>query len=479
MPTHLPNQPLNTDVIDQNSVPKNTGRKPRPFSLRLRLILMATLVLVVALGLVGTALNSANYRSVVSSLQARMESYVYLVLAAVEMDESGTLMVEGELGDPRLSQPGSGIYVHVHGSEMHWDSPSTLGLRLAEPPPAVSGQVLFREPDDEQAYFLLQYGVSWQLENNSVRPVTVSVLVDAGEIGQQTRAFRLGLWRSLVTTGVILVLAQLLMLFLGFRPLRQVAQDVARIESGQAPRLEGRYPAELEPLARNVNRLLETEKSNQARIRNALDSLAHSLKTPLAVIQTGLDLQPGKSAIPLQDAADEMQHLIATRLERARASARRTLAEPVSVRLQITRILDSLQKVYSQKMIETELIMDEKLLFYGEQRDLLELMGNMLDNAFKYGNGKVRVSAGAIEPEATRSGLWLSVEDDGAGIDKSQRKRLLQRGTRGDERANEQVGGHGLGLAIVSELVSAYGGEIAIGRSKLGGASIRVDIPGS
>ena len=456
---------------------------PRPFSLRFRLILLATLVQVVALGLVGMALTSANYRSAVSSLQARMESYVYLVLAAIEMDDSGVFQVQGELGDPRLSQPGSGIYVHAQGSDTHWSSPSALGIELPEQPRADAGQVIFHEPDNAQQFFSLRYGVSWQLADGSIRPVTLSVLVNAGEIEQQTRAFQLGLWRSLVIAGVILVLAQLLMLFLGFRPLRQVARDVARIESGKAPRLEGNYPRELEPLARNVNRLLETEKSNQERIRNALDSLAHSLKTPLAVIQAGLELRGGEAAKPMQDAADEMHHLVATRLERARASARRTLSEPIAVRPQVKRILDSLQKVYSHKMIEAELIMDEKLLFFGEQRDLLELAGNMLDNAFKYGQGKVCVSAGVIEPDATRTGLWLQVEDDGAGIDKAHWKRLLQRGVRGDERTSEQsgerVGGHGLGLAIVMELVTAYGGEVSIGRGVLGGAMLRVEIPGS
>ncbi|MEE8340183.1 MAG: ATP-binding protein [Xanthomonadales bacterium] len=464
----MPEQPL---------VSLETSTSPRPFSLRFRLILLATLVLVVALGLVGMALNSAHYRSAVSSLQARMESYVYLVLAAVEMDDSGALQVQDELGDPRLSQPGSGIYVHVHGSDEHWNSPSAMGLRLPELPQIVAGHIFFREPGGEQQYFSLQYGVGWQLNDGSIRPLTVSVLVDADEIEQQTRAFRLGLWRSLGTAGVILVLAQLLMLFLGFRPLRQVARDVARIESGQAPKLEGRYPRELEPLARNVNRLLETEKSNQQRMRNALDSLAHSLKTPLAVIQAGLELQGGEAAKPMRDAADEMHHLIATRLERARASARRTLAEPVKVRPQVKRVLDSLQKIYSHKMMEAQLIIDENLLFFGEQRDLLELAGNLLDNAFKYGSGKVRVSASAIEPQTTRPGLCLNVEDDGDGIAESQWKRLLQRGTRGDERGTEQVRGHGLGLAIVLELVTAYQGNVSIGRSELGGAMIRVEIP--
>lgn len=470
-------------MAEQLPVAKETGVANRPFSLRFRLILLATLVLLVALGLVGVALSSANYQSAVSSLQARMESYVYLVLAAVEVDENGTLQVQDDLGDPRLSQPGSGIYVHVHGNEMHWDSPSALGLRLPELPTAATGQVLFQPPGDELEYFSFQYGVAWQLEGGSIQPVTVSVLVDASEIEPQTRAFRRGLLRSLITAGVILVLAQLLTLFLGFRPLRQVARDVARIESGRAPKLEGSYPRELDPLARNVNRLLETEKSNQERIRNALDSLAHSLKTPLAVIQAGLELQGGAAAKPMQDATDEMHHLVATRLERAGASTRRTLVEPVKVLSQVTRILDSLQKVHSHKMIEAEIIMDENLMFFGEQRDLLELAGNLMDNAFKYGNGKVRVSAGAINPEALRAGFWLQLEDDGDGIDESQWRRLLQRGVRGDERANdrssERVGGHGLGLAIVLELATAYGGEVSIGRSELGGAMIRVEIPAS
>jgi two-component system sensor histidine kinase PhoQ len=451
----------------------------RPFSLRFRLILLATLIMIVALGLVGAALDSANYRGAVSSLQARMESYVYLVLAAIDVDEQGTFQVPGDLGDPRLARPGSGIYVQVRGASDRWNSPSALGLKLPELPAAATGQRLFTEPDGEPAYFSMQYGVSWQLEDNSVQPVSIAVLVDAAEIEQQTSAFRLGLWRSLGTAGMILVLAQLLLLFLGFRPLRQVARDVARIESGQSPRLEGRYPRELEPLARNVNHLLETEKRNQERIRNALDSLAHSLKTPLAVIQAGLELHGGEAAKPMQDASEEMHHLIATRLERASASTRRTLAEPIRVRPQIERILNSLNKVYSHKMIEAELIMDENLDFFGEQRDLLELAGNMLDNAFKYGKGKVRVSAGAIQADANRAGLSLQVEDDGEGIDESQWQRLLQRGTRGDERANKRIEGHGLGLAIVMELVTAYGGEVSIGRSELGGAMIRVEIPAS
>jgi two-component system sensor histidine kinase PhoQ len=442
-------------------------------SLRNRLILGASLVLVIALGLVGLALSAANHRGAVSALQTRMESYVYLVLAAMEVDAAGRFLVDEDFADPRLVQPGSGVYVNVAGAGLEWHSQSALGLPLPSGSALAAGAVDFREPAAQDQPYTLRYGIGWQLENGRIEPFTITVRVDAVEIEQQTSAFRLGLWRSLGTAGAILALAQAAFLVLGFRPLRRVAGDVARVESGRAERLDGLYPRELEPLVRNVNRLLETEKSNQQRIRNALDSLAHSLKTPLAVIQAGLPLHGGDGERSMQNAVEEMKHLIATRLQRAGSTARRSLTEPVEVAPQLQRIVDSLSKVHAQRLIRTEALLEDRLAFYGERRDLLELLGNLLDNAFKYGSGRVRVRGGAVEPGRSRPGLWLSVEDDGPGIDEAQWSRLLQRGARGDER----VEGHGLGLAIVTELVAAYGGTVGIGRSELGGAEIRVNLP--
>jgi two-component system sensor histidine kinase PhoQ len=358
---------------------------------------------------------------------------------------------------------------------VEWHSKSALGLQLPPGDALEAGAVEFREPAAGAPFYSYRYGVGWQLDDGRIVPFTVTVLVDPAGIEQQTSAFRLGLWRSLGAAGAILVLAQLAFLVLGFRPLGRVAADVARVESGRAERLDGDYPRELEPLVRNVNRLLETEKSNQQRIRNALDSLAHSLKTPLAVIQAGLPLHGGDSERSMQNAVEEMKHLIATRLERAGSTARRSLVEPVAVAPQLQRIVDSLNKVHSRKMVSTEAILEDKVAFYGERRDLLELLGNLLDNAFKYGRNRVRVRGGTVEPNRSRPGLWLCVEDDGPGIDEAQWSRLLQRGARGDER----VEGHGLGLAIVTELVAAYGGTVGIGRSDLGGAEIRVNLPAS
>jgi two-component system sensor histidine kinase PhoQ len=445
----------------------------RSFSLRNRLIGVGTLVLVVALGLVGLALNAANHRSAVSALESRMESYVYLVLAAMEVGADGRLSVEEDFADPRLLQPGSGVYVAVEGRERRWRSRSALGQQLPAPAPVAAGQTVFEEPPAAGGYYALRYGVGWQLDVARLEPFTVTVQVDPVEIKQQTSAFRRGLWRSLGTAGAILALAQVVFLVFVFRPLGRVAGDVARVESGQAERLDGTYPLELEPLVRNVNRLLDTEQSNQQRIRNALDSLAHSLKTPLAVIQAALPPQGSAIESSVQNAVDEMRRLIATRLERAGSTARRSLSEPVPVAPQLRRVLDSLQKVHSRRLIKVEIKLEDKLAFYGEQRDLLELLGNLLDNAFKYGRGRVSVAGGALEPDRSRPGLWLRISDDGPGIDPGQWSRLVQRGTRGDER----VEGHGLGLAIVTELVSAYGGRMELGTGELGGAEIRVTLP--
>ena len=274
----------------------------RSLSLRSRAVLAAIPVLVIALGLVGFAVSEANYRGAVSSLQLRMETYVYSVLAAMEVNAAGGFTVEEELADPLLVQPASGLYVQVQGENQQWRSASALGVSLPEPAPVAAGQESFSEPAEGSPWFVYRFGIGWQREDGGVSPFTVSVIVGEAEIGRQTRAFRSGLKRSLILAGAILVLAQLLIGYLVFRPLRRVAQDVARIETGEAERLEDRYPRELEPLARNVNRLLDTEKSNQERISNALDSLAHSLKNPLAVLQAGLPLHGGKAEASMQNA---------------------------------------------------------------------------------------------------------------------------------------------------------------------------------
>ena len=435
-------------------------------------MVLATLLLAVSLGLVGFALDAAFQKSSEAGLQARMESLVYLVLAATNANEDGSLSVDDDLGDPRLGQPGSGIYARVQGEMNSWTSPSSLAVGLPGMPLVQAGERVFAVPAGADNFYTLAYGVSFELANGQMLPVTVSIIVHTQELQPALKAFRAGLWQSLGATGVILILAQLLLLSLGLRPLKRLTQDISGIESGRLERLEDDFPEELESLRRNINHLLDTEKANQGRYRNALDSLAHSLKTPLSVIRSSLPADSPAKSDAIDNAVVDMQHLIATRLQRAAASTRRSMAQALDVRTQVDRLVQSLKGVYSQESINMDVMIDPGLAFYGEQRDLLELAGNLLDNACKYGNGQVRVSAQPLDASEPRVGISLQVEDNGPGIAAGEREMLLRRGVRGDER----VEGHGLGLAIVLEIVSAYNGEISIKQSDLGGACINVSL---
>ncbi|GMR15361.1 MAG: ATP-binding protein [Gammaproteobacteria bacterium] len=449
---------------------KSGAHKKSPVSLRLRLILLAALVVAISLGLVGLVLDAAFHDSSEADLRARMESLVYLVLAATEVGVGGSLSVQDDPGDPRLGQPGSGIYAQVHGEQDQWASPSSLGVSLPVLPSIEPGETRFLVPDAKIGFYTFRYGVAFELPDERLLPVTVTILASPQEHELEVQIFRAGMSRSLGAVGVILVLAQLLFLSLGLRPLRRISRDIAGIESGNLQRIEDGYPMELDPLIRNLNHLLDTEKANQARYSNALDSLAHSLKTPLSVIRSSLPADTAARSDAVEHAVSDMQHLIATRLQRAAASTRRTMAQAVDVKAQVDRLIQSLARVYSQDLINIAGIIEPELAFYGEQRDLLELVGNLLDNACKYGGGQVRLSARALDPADPRAGLSLQVEDNGPGIAKGESEQLLRRGVRGDERAE----GHGLGLAIVLEIVSAYNGEITIKESDLGGTSVSV-----
>jgi two-component system sensor histidine kinase PhoQ len=446
--------------------------KRRPLSLRLRLVLLATIVLAISLSLVGWALDSAFHESSEASLKARMESMVYLMLAATEVEDGGTLSMQNDLGDPRLGQPGSGVYARVKGPLNQWGSPSSVGIEFPELSTVSTGDVRFLSPSPTVPFYSLQYGVAWELPTGDLVAVSVLILTDPQEFMQELKAFRAGMSRSLVATGVILVLAQLLFLALSLRPLRKITQDIAGIESGNLERLEGAYPKEMDPMVRNLNHLLETEKANQSRYQNALDSLAHSLKTPLSVIRASLPVDTAAKSKAVENSVDDMQHLIATRLQRAAASTRSSMAQAVDVKTQVDRLVSSLQQIYSHKMINIDANIQSGLVFYGENRDLMEVLGNLLDNASKYGQGKVRIKAVTLDDNDPRVGIDICVEDNGAGIAGKDREQLLQRGVRGDER----VEGSGLGLAIVVEIVNAYNGEISIGESPLGGAAVSVQL---
>ena len=282
------------------------------------------------------------------------------------------------------------------------------------------------------------------------------------------------MWRWLAVAGVVLLLALLLLLAQPLLVLRRVSGEVASVEAGQADRLRGRYPRELVPLTANLNALLETERTNAEQYQRALGDLAHSLKTPVAVLRTQLD-DDSVDLESLRDTVDHMQLRIRAELDRAARSGRRTMRALVGVRPVLERAVRTLGKLYRQ--VDFELEVTQNLAANVAERDLLELVGNLAENSAKYGAKRVRVEARQGTASLRRRGLELRVDDDGPGVEPKAFETMLQRGVRGDQRRSGPVDGQGLGLSIVERIVASYDGSIRADRSPLGGLRVIIDLP--
>ena len=292
---------------------------------------------------------------------------------------------------------------------------------------------------------------------------------------QQLSVYRHTLWGWLGAGTVLLLAVQWTTLRWGLRPLRLVADEVRRLEQGEQQHIEGNYPTELKALTDNLNTLLSHERAQQKRYRDALADLAHSLKTPLALVRGVLNRPQPQADVArsLEEQVERMDRIVGYHLQRASASARSRLLAPQPLRPAVERVSRALQKVYADKAIAFDVDVAAELRFRGDEGDLLELLGNVLDNACKWCRAHVRVSA-KLSSETRTDQLTLTIEDDGPGIDEADAQRVLQRGTRVDQT----VPGHGIGLAVTRDIIDAYEGRIVIARSALGGAAVTLVLPG-
>ncbi|MCF6263917.1 MAG: ATP-binding protein [Xanthomonadales bacterium] len=455
--------------------PNPTAAQKRPLSLRLRLLASAGIFVVLALVLVGYALERAFVQNTAESLSQRLDVYFYHVLANLEVDSSGQISFNGESNDPELGIPGSGLYIKAATATDQWQSSSAMGMKLPAVPELNPGRSEFTQPTETAPWYQIVNGIVWELDNQAQVPMRVMVLEHRAAADVMISQFRHGLFRWLGGAGILLLLAQWLLIRWSLRPLADISDSVAAIEIGEASLLNGNFPEELKPLTENINLLLASAERNRNQYRHDLDALAPGLTPPLAIISLS---QAENSAAnePVQSALADMQSLISRHLEVASLSTRRLHGQRVSVSQQVKRLSRSLKTVYPQSEIQSQV--DADLIFRGDERDLLELLGNLMENACKYGAGLVEVSAGI---SADSKNLWLEVADNGAGIPADQVDLILRRGVRGEAQENiaaDELGaGHGLGLSIVQHLVTAYQGKLSIKTSPLGGARITIELP--
>jgi two-component system, OmpR family, sensor histidine kinase PhoQ len=445
----------------------------QPISIHQRLLLAASLVLGAFLGLTGWSLDEAFRSASDEALQTRLYSSVYALLAAAEEGDEGQMVMPEVLTDPRFNRPDSGLYAEVgnYTTGYRWRSASTLGQSLEfnrEIPPGESEIGNFKLADRE--VMGLNFGVVWEDFHGKERRYVLSVAEDLQPIQEQVSAFRNTLFLWLGGAAFLLLLAQGWVLNWGLGPLRQVAGALAEIESGRAEQLQGAYPRELTRLTSSINSLILHARARQQRYRDSLGDLAHSLKTPLAILQSIADQERGQSSRALREQVERMNQIVSHQLQRAAASGQQVLTGNVAAKPLVERLANTLSKVYRDKAIQWELAVDERCLFAGDEGDLMEILGNLMENACKYGRQRVRVSG-----RQARS-LTLFIEDDGKGIPADQAKAVFHRGHRADTRQP----GQGIGLAVASDIVTAYGGQIEIADSKvLGGAAVKLSLPGS
>lgn len=446
-------------------------------SLHARILLAATLILVAFLGLTGLVLDRAFQDSARSALEDRLQDQLYNLLGALEPKDN-KITIADELPDQRLSLVTSGLfaeYSQADGSD-HWHSLSATGLKFKFSKFPDVGEQVFETISTEYGfeYYVISRGVQFDYGNGTTPPYILRIGEELSSFNPQTNNFRTSLFSWLGGAAILLLITQGMILRWGLKPLRQVAIDLEKIEAGAAQNLTGIYPRELQGLTDNLNALINSTRNHITRYRDALGNLAHSIKTPLAVLQNAVQAEQDSKNNAFSRLAEEqvqrMTQIIDYQLKRAATAGNASLNTSLLIKPIATKIMNSMNKVYTDKAISPEIHIADQLRFFGDEGDLYEVLGNTIDNAFKWANSKVKLEI--TDRTDNKNKLRIKLHDDGPGMSDEIKQRVLQRG----QRADPTISGQGIGLAVVHEIVLIYGGEILVKDSDLGGTLIEITI---
>jgi two-component system sensor histidine kinase PhoQ len=446
-------------------------------SIRARLLVSATLVLVAFFGITGVALERGFHNSVETAVHERLQAQVYALLTAADLGKANRLFLPNQLPEPRLSAPDSGLVADVTDASGNviWKSRSMIGIRLpAQTPIAVAGNWEFNQLRSvaDRRYLVTSFVASFAGNNKELHRFRFRVAEDYRFAEQQIGQFRRSLWTWLGVVGVMLLAVQGSILRWSLAPLGKAENEIAEIEAGLRKQLSKDYPRELQELTQRLNLLVENSDKHLQRYRDSLGNLAHSLKTPLAVLKNAAD--KSASAEELRKTADEqirrMIEIVNHQLQRAATAGRTVMAGEFAVADPINKLANALKKVYAGKSVEFSFLDDQKARFAGDEGDFMELIGNLMDNAFKWCHKQVRVSVTSLGGDDEDRRIKIIVDDDGPGIPEKQRNLILQRG----KQANPESDGQGLGLDMVLETVAIYNGTLKLLDNDWGGSRIEV-----
>ena len=448
-------------------------------SLTFRVIVFSTGWAVVALIVIATIISTLYRDASERGFESLLSAHLFNLIGSVGITDTGALTGSPDLGDLRFSQPDSGWYWSVEPV-----SGGTVGeihsTSMTAPIPSPSAQEVPFNQDFQRNYTTtglndeeLEVFESEFVLDAKNRIARFRVMGNRSELDREVLGFEQRLATYLSVFGVGMIAINAIAILLGLQPLGRVRRALALVREGTARRLDGRFPTEIEPLANETNALIENNKRIVERARTQVGNLAHSLKTPLAVLLNEGRALGGDKGRLITDQASAMQTQIEHYLQRARVAAQRdSVVYRTPVNATLARMVRVVEKLSPH--IKVSLTMPaQEVLFAGEREDLEEIAGNLLENAMKWGRQQVAVSvetpAGAPNEPGT---LKLTIADDGPGIPEDKAREALQRGKRLDETKP----GTGLGLAIVSDLVREYGGTLALERAKAGGLAAVVTL---
>jgi signal transduction histidine kinase len=464
----------------------------RASSLATRLFLSATAWVVVILVITGIVLSSVYRDATERAFDRRLNLYLRTLVAEVATPDEPPDRQFQSLGEPLFELPLSGWYWQIIRTDT-----DKAELRCADKAEVRCSRSLWdktlpkleeRGIDVTAAGIRLGYvdGPEGQNLRMVERPVdlgadgkyVVSVAGDATEIFDETRSFDYYLGGTFAALGIVLLLTTIFQVRFGLAPLKRISESIADIRSGRAERLEGEFPVEIAPLARETNALIDANREIVERARTHVGNLAHAIKTPLSVIvnEASSHASDAFSAKVLEQ-ADVMRDQVAHHLERARIAARLTIIGTVTeVAPAIEALRRTMEKIHRTRGIAIAVDADPRAKFRGERQDLEEMAGNLVDNACKWAASQVFIEV-LLEPPrepGTGSSLRIIVDDDGRGLSAAERAQVSRRG----QRLDESKPGSGLGLSIVVDLAALYGGSLTLGNAPIGGLRAELVLPG-
>jgi signal transduction histidine kinase len=469
-------------------------QKPRASSLATRLFVSATAWVVVILLLTGIVLSSVYRQASERAFDRRLNLYLRTLVADVATPDEPPDRQFQSLGEPLFELPLSGWYwqvtrtdgakPEVRSSRSLWDKKlpklEERGIELS----SAGIRIGYVDGPEGQTLRMVERPVDLGADGKYL----VMVAGDASEIFEETRAFDYYLGGTFAALSIVLVLTTIFQVRFGLAPLKRISDSIADIRSGRAERLEGEFPVEIAPLARETNALIDANREIVERARTHVGNLAHAIKTPLSVMVNEASARSGDPfAAKVLEQTAVMREQVAHHLERARIAARLTVIGTVTeVAPVIEALRRTMEKIHRDRDVAIEVEADVAAKFRGERQDIEEMVGNLVDNACKWARSKVFVELtveqdgariGAARPADGESGRWLRiiVDDDGRGLSADERARVSRRG----QRLDESIPGSGLGLSIVTELAALYGGSLTLGAAPIGGLRAELLLPGA